>query len=64
MIIAAPPRTVVFLDDYRPRTLELLRCLFCWRQHTARIRCDQMMSYHPCPGCDEIVSVPQWRLQL
>ena len=57
-------RKVVFLDDFRPRVTEQMRCLFCGLTHVLRHLVNRRQSYFECPGCDETASVPVWSLQM
>ncbi len=49
---------ILFIDDFRPRITETMRCLFCgdgarFAAHVTGTR----NHYFPCPGCDETASV-------
>jgi hypothetical protein len=53
---------LLYLDDFRPCITESMRCLFCGLVHVLRHVTGSRARYHPCPGCDEIASVPEWSL--
>ncbi len=55
--------TILFIDDFRPRTTETMRCLFCGMVHVLRHVTGTRNSYFPCPGCDETASVPEWSVE-
>lgn len=52
---------LINLDDHRPKVYETMRCLFCNLVHTALHPQSGPRTYFPCPGCDEVASVPEWR---
>ncbi len=54
---------VLYLDDFRPRVTETMRCLFCGMVHVLRHVTGTRTHYFPCPGCDETASVPEWSLE-
>jgi hypothetical protein len=54
---------VLFIDDFRPRITETMRCLFCGMVHVLRHVTGTRNSYFPCPGCDETASIPEWRCE-
>jgi len=55
---------ILYLDDFRPRVTETMRCLFCGMVHVlCHIVTGTRPRYYPCPGCDETASVPEWSLR-
>ena len=59
-----PEATVVYLDDFRPRVTESMRCLFCGVTHVLHHLVVKPQQYFKCPGCDETASVPEWSLYM
>jgi hypothetical protein len=55
---------VLYLDDFRPKVTDSMRCLFCGTVHILRHVVTRQTQYFPCPGCDETTSVPEWSLEL
>lgn len=54
---------ILYLDDFRPRISEQMRCLFCGLTHVLKHLVDRKRHYFECPGCDETASVPEWSLR-
>lgn len=55
---------VLVLDEFRPKVTETMRCLFCGEEHILRHVTGTRTRYFPCPGCDEIASVPEWSVRM
>jgi transcription elongation factor Elf1 len=60
----ATSSNVINLDDRRPKVHEHMECLFCGTRHVMVHAVSHHLRYFPCPGCDEVASVPEWRVNL
>jgi hypothetical protein len=54
---------VLNLDDFRPTTTDTMYCLFCGTVHVLKHVVGTGTRYFPCPGCDEVTSVPEKLLE-
>jgi hypothetical protein len=54
---------VLHLDDFRPTVTDTMHCLFCGTIHQLKHVAGTKTRYYPCPGCDEITSVPEKLLE-